>query len=238
MKSFIAAALVLTVFVGPALAANQSGHGTNGNSGNGVSGSTGNQGNGGATGNAGGFSGGQGGSTGGSTGSGAGAPSGGGSNGSGAGAPGGASGDAGTSGSSAGASGGTSGGASSGNTGGAGAGSSGTAGSGFSLTLFSGKAPAGVRVAGKTFTIAPTRTLTAHQVMTWTVFQHCADPAVRLIALYPDGGFRFMNYDHLSNLPVWRTAECMTAYGYEFQGMAFGGKTNFVGQPLDLGPQN
>jgi len=103
--------------------------------------------------------------------------------------------------------------------------------------MWSGKAPAGVRIAGKVFTIAPTRTMTAHQVMTWTVFQHCADPAVRLTALYPDGGFRFMNYDHLSNLPVWRTAECMTAYGYEFQGMAFGGKTNFVGQPLDLGPQ-
>jgi len=219
----MAAVLVLTVFVGPALAANQTGNGTNGNSGNGVSGSTGNQGNGGATGNAGGYSGGQGGSTGGSTGSGAGAPSGGG-----AGAPGGSSGDAGTSGNSV---------SGSGNAGGAGAGSSASSGSGQSFTLFSGKAPAGVRIAGKTFTIAPTRTLTAHQVMTWTVFQHCADPAVRLTALYPDGGFRFMNYDHLSNLPVWRTAECMTAYGYEFQGMAFGGKTDFVGQPLDLGPQ-
>jgi hypothetical protein len=223
MKSFMAAVLVLTVFVGPALAANQTGNGANGNSGNGVSGSTGNQG-GGATGNAGGVSGGQGGSGGGSTGGGAGAP-------------GGASGDAGTSGTSAGASGGGSGGASSGNAGGSGSGSSASAGSGYSLTLWSGKAPAGVRIAGKAFTIAPTRTLTAHQVMTWTVFQHCADPAVRLTALYPDGGFRFMNYDHLSNLPVWRTAECMTAYGYEFQGMAFGGKTDFVGQPLDLGPQ-
>lgn len=232
MKSFIAAVLVLSVFVGPALAANQTGNGTNSNAGNGVSGSMGNQGNGGATGNAGAFSGGQGGSTGGSTGGASG-----GSTGSGAGAPSGSSGDAGTSGTSVGASGGASGGASSGNAGGSGSGSSASAGSGYSLTLWSGKAPAGVRVAGKTFTIAPTRTLTAHQVMTWTVFQHCADPAVRLIALYPDGGFRFMNYDHLTNLPVWRTAECMTAYGYEFQGMAFGGKTNFAGQPLDLGPQ-
>ena len=222
MRSFMAAVLVLTVFVGPALAANQTGNGTNGNSGNGVSGSTGNQGNGGATGNAGGYSGGQGGSTGGS-GGGAGAPGT-----TGGGATGGASGDAGASGNSA---------SGSGNASGVGSGSSASAGSGQSLTLFSGKAPAGIRIAGKVFTIAPTRTLTAHQVMTWTVFQQCADPAVRLTALYPDGGFRFMNYDHLSNLPVWRTAECMTAYGYEFQGMAFGGKTDFVGQPVDLGPQ-
>jgi hypothetical protein len=221
------------MFAGPVLAANQTGHGTSSNSGQGVSGNTGNQGNSGGIGNAGSHGGGAGGSTGGGSGSsGSGGTTGGGSTG----AAGGAGGDGGSGGSTSG-NGGTTGssstnggGASSSSANGGAGGSSGSSGD-FSLTIWAGSAPVGLRVAGKTIAIAPTRNLTAHQVMTWEVFRHCADPAVRLTALYPDGGFRFINYDHLSNLPVWRTAECMTAYGYEFHGMAFGGRDNFAGDP-------
>ena len=72
----------------------------------------------------------------------------------------------------------------------------------------------------------PTRFLTAEQVYTIEVFQHCNDQGATLTSVKPDGGFSF----ELEG-PAVQTAtlaRCMARYGFTFQSIAIGESTNFA----------
>jgi hypothetical protein len=72
----------------------------------------------------------------------------------------------------------------------------------------------------------PTRFLTAEQVYTIEVFQHCNDQGATLTSVKPDGGFSF----ELEG-PAVQTAtvaRCMARFGFTFPSMAIGESTNFA----------
>jgi hypothetical protein len=71
----------------------------------------------------------------------------------------------------------------------------------------------------------PTRFLTAQQVYTIEVFQHCNGYGAVLTTVKPDGGFSF----ELEGPPSLTTdlARCMARYGFTFTSIAIGESTNF-----------